>query len=271
MGSMLPGQAVSLLASQTPSFSGHEDEDVELWVRRVDRAALIHRVPDTVILLAATSKLQKHARSWFDLDTGPITDSWSLFKEALIKRFRRRLPFHAAMQKVEACRWMFPKESFQDYASRKLKLMHNLQMPIRDQILLLINGINDKALRSAATVLQVDTVEDFLEKMFDLTPSWAGPTKRFPSSPSKKEKSKEHSTSSNKTSGGSSDSKISCAYCKAKGHLKIDCFKLKRREQSQSATSPTSASATTPSTAATTDVVPDKKDDTVASVLSSGS
>lgn len=38
------------------------------------------------------------------------------------------------MQKVEARKWNFPKESFHDYALQKMKLMNNLQMPKQDRI-----------------------------------------------------------------------------------------------------------------------------------------
>lgn len=70
MASASTAQAVKLLANQISTFSGTEEEDVELWIRKVERVATIHGVQDGVTLLAASSKLNKSAREWFDLDDG---------------------------------------------------------------------------------------------------------------------------------------------------------------------------------------------------------
>ncbi|KYN22689.1 hypothetical protein ALC57_04904, partial [Trachymyrmex cornetzi] len=64
MASASPAQAVKLLANQISVFAGTED-DIE------------------VTLLAASSKLTKNAREWFDLDDGQVNDSWSSFKSAI--------------------------------------------------------------------------------------------------------------------------------------------------------------------------------------------
>jgi len=58
--------AVTLLANQIPVFSGLEDEDIELWIRRVKLAANVHGVSDNITLLACASKLQRCARDWFN-------------------------------------------------------------------------------------------------------------------------------------------------------------------------------------------------------------
>jgi len=112
LSNVAPAHAVTLLASQIPVFSGLEEEDIELWIRRVELAASVHGVSDNITLLACTSKLQKYARDWFDYETSLDSISWISFKEAIIKRFRRKVLFHVAMQKIEARRWNFPKESF---------------------------------------------------------------------------------------------------------------------------------------------------------------
>lgn len=108
------GQAVKLLASQLPVFGGTEDEDVLIWLQKVESVAGIHAVANEVTLLAAISKLNKSARRWFDLTTGSVNRSWTCFKGAITKQFKRRVLFHVAMQKVEARSWNFIKESFQE-------------------------------------------------------------------------------------------------------------------------------------------------------------
>jgi len=64
------------------------------------------------------SKLQEN-----DSISGSMLESWVGLKDTLIKRFERRIPLHVAMQKIEAHKWLFHKETFQEYAMKKLSLM----------------------------------------------------------------------------------------------------------------------------------------------------
>lgn len=50
---------VNLLASQLPEFSGKEDDDVVIWIQKVERVARIHGASQEMMLLAATGKLVK--------------------------------------------------------------------------------------------------------------------------------------------------------------------------------------------------------------------
>lgn len=63
---------VNLLASQLPEFSGKEDDDIELWIQKVERVAHIHGASQDMMLLASSSKLVKSARKWFELGTGTM-------------------------------------------------------------------------------------------------------------------------------------------------------------------------------------------------------
>ncbi|XP_067204114.1 uncharacterized protein [Linepithema humile] len=238
-----PAQAVSLLASQIPVYSGTEDEDVELWVRRVELAASVHGISDNITLLACTSKLQKYARDWFDLETNLAGITWNTFKEAIVRRFKRRVPFHVAMQKVDARKWIYPKESFQEYANQKLKMMHHLQLPVRDRIQLLINGIGNMSLRGIAAMRKSESIEEFLEDMDHLVSSCGAPSKRNSPPPIRKEKTKDSTDLTKKTTSllAKSSKDLVCNYCKVKGHIKSDCYKLKRKEQSSLTSSASAA------------------------------
>lgn len=46
-----------------------------MWVRRVDKVALIHGASDGVTLLAASSKLVKFARQWYEIQAGAMIES----------------------------------------------------------------------------------------------------------------------------------------------------------------------------------------------------
>ncbi|EZA47253.1 hypothetical protein X777_16556 [Ooceraea biroi] len=102
-----PSHAVTMLASQIPEYGGSEEENVQLWIQRVEQVARIHRAPDDIVFLAASTKLVKTARRWFDMGSGPMIESWAGFREAVLKRFTRKILFHVAIQKVEARKWNF--------------------------------------------------------------------------------------------------------------------------------------------------------------------
>ncbi|KYQ51841.1 hypothetical protein ALC60_09042 [Trachymyrmex zeteki] len=91
-----PTHTVNLLAPQIPEFGGTDTENAQLWIRRVDKVAHVHGAPDDVVLLAATTCLVKTARK-YDLGSGPMIESWTAFREALISRFGRTMMFHVAM------------------------------------------------------------------------------------------------------------------------------------------------------------------------------
>lgn len=249
--SVSPAQAVKLLSSQIPEFSGSEDDNVELWIQKIERVSQIHGVSHEVTFLAATGKLTKSARRWYDLSNGSTIESWFGFREAIIKCYRKRILFHVAMQKVEARKWIYNKESFQDYAMDKLALMKNLRLPEQESMHLLINGIGSKALRSTATALRVDSVDQFLEEMHPITIPYGEQYKKVPSPSRNSEKGKPFEKSSNKA--GQHQAKITkdifCVYCRTKGHVRDDCYKLKRKEQQQT---------TSHSPAATVSAVDDK-------------
>jgi len=224
-----PAQAVQLLMSQISEYSGAEEDDVDMWLRKIEKVARIHEVSSDVVLLAASSKLTKAARKWYELTIGPASESWQDFKTELSLRFKRTVPHHVIIKKVEARKWNPVKESFADYANEKLVLMHRLKLSDQDAILYLMNGINNLSLRALAASLKVETINDFLREMHRITLSSADMYKK-PYISSKAEKPKDRTTSSAKPSSPKkTDRDVFCAYCKIKGHVKADCYKLKRK------------------------------------------
>jgi len=96
------GIKVSWLATQIPEFGGSQDESVQQWVRRVDKVALVYGASDGVILLAASSRLTKSAKKWYDIQTGAVLESWTNLKSDLVKIFERKLSFYRVMQKTDS-------------------------------------------------------------------------------------------------------------------------------------------------------------------------
>lgn len=133
---------------------------------------------------------------------------------------------------MEACKWNFTKESFHDYALQKIKLMNGLQMPEQDRIQLIINGISSLSLRSTAAALQASSIDDFLYQMNRITSACGVISKKTSPLSIRKVKKESPPSSPKKLSERKSHQDVWCAYCKAKGHQKPDCFKLKRKERS---------------------------------------
>lgn len=161
--------AVGVIAQQISPFGGAEDENINCWVERIDQIAEIHRVAPGAVLLAASSRLIKEAKTWYEFQTGPVLRSWQALKEALVRVFENRVPFYLQMQKIESRRWIYSKETFQAYAINKLALIKQLKLPVRDSINLLVGGIGKASLRATAATTRAETVEEFLEEMRKIT------------------------------------------------------------------------------------------------------
>ncbi|XP_071636705.1 uncharacterized protein [Temnothorax longispinosus] len=218
----------------------------------LEHVAQVHGVAEDVLLLAATGKLKDNARKWFDLNICTLIESWPVFKTSFLRRFKRTILFHVAMEKVKARKWNYLKESFQDYAMDKLVLIKNLRVPDIDAIHLLINGIGSRSLREVAATLRVSSVDEFLEEMHQITLASGEPSRKPVSASHKPKKAKSPIGSPKKDRIQQKETKdIVCVYCHAKGHLRADWFKLKRKEQAQPVVAP---AATAPISAVSEDV-----------------
>jgi len=190
--------------------------------------AQVHGASDGVILLAASSRLTKSAKKWYDIQTGVVIESWSNLKSDLVKIFERKLLFFRAMQKAESRKWSVSKETFDQYAIDKLTLLHQLNLPENDTIHLLISGISQSSLRATALSLADETLDSFLEKMRCITEGLTdGEKKLFTVQSAKKPMEltcrncgkKGHEAKTCK-------SEAICFYCKATGHRRLECPKL---------------------------------------------
>lgn len=163
------GCSVKWLASQIPEFGGTEEENMAAWVSRMNKVALVHNASDAATLLAASSRLVKGAKKWYEIQNGDVIESWIALRSALVKIFDRKIPFYKAMHQIEARRWNLAKESFDQYAIDKIALMHRLNLPEKDMINLLVGGINHTSVRITALSVRADTIEVFLDQMRQIT------------------------------------------------------------------------------------------------------
>lgn len=128
------------------------------------------------------------------------------------------------------------KETFQDYAMDKLALMKNLRLADADSIHLLIGGIGSRALRGTAAALRAQTIDEFLEEMNQIADA--------ASDHSRKQSPQQAKTSKAKESGGKAKNgqpektkpekeNSVCGFCHRKGHLRVNCYKLKTLQGEQ--------------------------------------
>lgn len=222
--------ATKFLSSQIAQFSGSEQENVELWIDKIESVAAAFQIPATAILFAATSKLTKAARKWYDFSHGQVSSSWDEFKSSIIRRFKKEIFFTSVMEKVCERKWLHYKETFQDYAMEKIALMECLKLPPRNIIHCLIDGIIDRPIRSTATLIETDSLDIFLEKMYRVTSSCSIQSKKPVVNRTPYEKSQQDSTS-RPASPVKTSKDTFCVYCRAKGHTRDECIKLKKKEQ----------------------------------------
>jgi len=117
------------LATQIPEYGGSDKENVTTWVRRVDQVTGVHGASDGVTLLAASSKLTKSAKTWYEVQTGAAVETWICLWTEMLKIFERKVPFYKSIQRAESRRWIPAKEIFDEYAIAKLAIIHQLNQP----------------------------------------------------------------------------------------------------------------------------------------------
>ncbi|KYN22381.1 hypothetical protein ALC57_05223 [Trachymyrmex cornetzi] len=256
LGTITSAHAVTLLATQIPTFGGSDSENVQLWVQRVEQVARIHDVQSDVTLLAASSRLTKLAKRWYDIGSGSMLESWSGFKEAILKRFTRKILYHVAMQKIEVRKWNSFKETFLEYAMDKLTLMHDLNLSPYSIIHLLISGINSRSLRETAAALDLKSVDSFLDSMHKITSVTLEPEKRLTTDSKaakvKKPTYRRGGKPAHPVSTSQKDKPNTCGFCRIPGHTFENCYKRRRQERLQTTAK---ASPTTPSTTSSTTTV----------------
>ncbi|KMQ83125.1 hypothetical protein RF55_20865 [Lasius niger] len=227
-----PGGTVKALASQIPEFAGLDDDNVHAWVRRVDKVAQVHSVADGSILLAASSRLTKSARRWYDVQGDAAVESWSDLRTEMIKIFDRKVPFFRVMQKIEARKWIPAKETFDEYTIDKLALMHRVDLSEQDKVHLLVSGITVTPLKATALSIAKNSLDGFLERMRRITQG-ATEWDRKSSQQSSSSKANKDVPCRNCGKKGHAHKDCrgepTCFYCKEKGHRRFDCPMLKKR------------------------------------------
>jgi len=228
------GNTIKWLSSQIPEFGGTEDENVHAWTARVDRVALIHGATDAAVLLAASSRLVKNAKKWYEIQQGEVLASWGALRGQLQKIFERNVPLYKAIIKVEARKWNRSKESFDEYAIDKMRLTHQLDLPVKSTISLLIGGLPEN-LQTTALSLETTTIEQFLDKMRNIVGGLSDMQKKPTPFVRKDQRPRDSCRNCGKSGHTHKECRAepSCFYCKKPGHRQFDCPLTKKKISSQ--------------------------------------
>jgi len=143
----------------------------------------------------------------------------------MLKIFERKVPFYKSIQRAESRRWIPAKETFNEYAIAKLAIIHQLNLPVRDTIHLLISGIANHAIRASALLVADSTLEGFLEKMRAVTESCSEVSDKKSVYPGVKEPKDDLCRNCGKKGHSHKEcrNEVTCFYCKQKGHRAFDC------------------------------------------------
>lgn len=87
------GNIIAWISLQIPEFSGAENDNVRAWTKRVDKVAQVHGAGDGTMLLAASSKLTKSAKRWYEIQDGNVLESWTVLRCEMLRIFDWKIPF----------------------------------------------------------------------------------------------------------------------------------------------------------------------------------
>lgn len=126
------------------------------------------------------------------------------------------------------------KESFDQYAIDKIALMHQLNLPEKDMINLLVGGIIHNSVRITTLSVRADTIEAFLDQMRQITEGLSNLEKKPQFTSAKQQKQKDDSCRNCGRKKGHTHlecrSQLMCFFCKAKRHRQYDCPEAKKKE-----------------------------------------
>lgn len=94
------GNKVTRLESQIPEFPGTDKDNIHVWLNRVEKVARMHGASEGVVLLVASSRLVRFARTSYDTQVGDAVESWESLKREMEKLFDRKMPYYVAVQEV---------------------------------------------------------------------------------------------------------------------------------------------------------------------------
>lgn len=216
------------VGGQIPVYGKNTDDDVEVWLARVDEIKKAYEVSDPIIKVLATKQLNGRARDWYDYTEGTIAMEWEELKIAMTRMFASHESHVSLIRKMESRVWK-PGEKFSTYLFDKLKLMNKLRLQEQDKIQYIIQGVHDYVLKTQLLASKSNTVNELLELATLITEDQCkraprGGATDLPNSLPRRPQGPPSSVQQTRPQT-SRNSTIKCFNCNEDGHISINCLK----------------------------------------------
>lgn len=209
------------IGSQIPIYGDKEDEDVEVWINRVDEIKQAFDLSEKVVKVIATKQLRGKVRDWYSCTPGMVQKTWSELKIDMKRMFASYESHISLMKKMENRRWK-AGETFSNYFYDKVKLTNKLSLPEQDTVDYIIQGIDNYVLRPHALAAKYKTTAEVLESLKLMSEDKVCRGSRD----SKEQPKKLASPAESKAK--TPQPTVRCYNCNEQGHIASNCMKEAR-------------------------------------------
>lgn len=195
------------VASMLPKFSGHFQEDVDHFLKILCNTKQALNVDDQVMKLVLIKQLTGKALHWLHSHADFMMKSFNELSGDLRAMFA--VPVNNYQLRTELARRTWSgKEPFEEYCQLKRLLARKLDLPEKELVEYLVEGIEDQTLRNQARIQNFGTVNEVIQAFRMIRFNAAPPKKKIPV----------------------------CFSCNQPGHFAANCranFNPRRHEQSR--------------------------------------
>jgi len=212
-------------ASAISLYYGKKYENVEDWIREVERISSHAHWSMSLTLVNAVSRLRGSALNWNKV-SGRQIDSWTEWKEKLIDRFKSKMSFSDFI-KFQGKRILRKDELIVEYIFDKDAIIEKapFKMQQSDRISLILEGITDNIWAVPLATAMCSSVQELISHAtpLDTIRKLSGTAANIFGTPKGEESQKE--TKQIHRFNPSIDKKEDqiCFKCKSKGHISYDC------------------------------------------------
>lgn len=245
-----------------PNFDPHlDDRDVNTWCTEIVKLGNVFGWSDYELVVRSASGLKGDAAEWFT-SWQPPNKSWAAFKAELCSLYPAKRNLSDKLRNI--CLYNSNQaDSYCEYARKKISLIKALPFEMSDEHTreIVIGDITDVHVKTVAFNSKFDSIGELISllgnykkpklndscKLKRNNPSNSKVESKFTqvlcyncnesghlSRNCPKRRRVGHSGDFNKRNSGTSQSRLSCTYCRKIGHQVNDCFKLNREQPSTS-------------------------------------
>lgn len=212
------------LAALLPDFHGNGDDNVEVWLERINSVQEVYDVSDKIMQLVAVSKLCGMAKKWYLSRVEYVNMQWKELQEEMRRLFYNRPDRITLRKKFEARRWK-RGEKFTEYFHEKILLANQAGIDEADLIDYVIDGFDDIQLRNQARMQSFTSLDNLLVVMKNLCDRNIHMERKPPYV--RKPGVQINPSASLQESQGVT--KVRCYNCNKEGHLATNCERPRRQ------------------------------------------